>query len=242
MDWHDKGIILQTRKLGEHDCIVEALTAEHGRHSGVVKGGCGRRFRGVLQPGNEVDLNWRGRIETHLGTYQVEAHHNRSAAIFHEPGKLAALTSALALVTLTLPEREPHPNLFKATQSLLSGLEAGEDHTGFWCSLLVHWELGLLRELGFGLDLSCCAATGTNEELVYVSPKSGRAVSRMAGRPYHDKLLPLPSFLRQPGPDLPGEKELRDAMTLTTFFLERFLLSPQARKLPPARLRVLYYI
>ena len=241
MDWRDEGIILSLRKHGEFDAIIEVLTRAHGRHGGLVKGGMGRRQRGSLQPGNEVEVHWRGRLESHLGTYQAELLQSRSAALLHQPQKLAVLNAVTALLSTCLPEREEHEPLLDGLIALLDVLEEGSGEVTDWGPLLVRWELGLLGELGFGLDLSQCAATGDTEDLVYVSPKSGRAVSRAAGRPYHDKMLALPPFLRGNGREVSAE-DVRDGLHLTEFFLERHMLSPHNRKIPQARLMLMDYI
>ncbi|MFC7050350.1 DNA repair protein RecO [Emcibacter nanhaiensis] len=241
MDWRDEGIILSLRKHGEFDAIIEVLTRGHGRHGGLVKGGMGRRQRGSLQPGNEVEVHWRGRLESHLGTYQAELLQSRSAALLHQPQKLAVLNAVTALLSTCLPEREEHEPLLDGLIALLDVLEEGSGEVTDWGPLLVRWELGLLGELGFGLDLSQCAATGDTEDLVYVSPKSGRAVSRAAGRPYHDKMLALPPFLRGNGREVTAE-DVRDGLHLTEFFLERHMLSPHNRKIPQARHMLMDYI
>ncbi|WP_321392086.1 DNA repair protein RecO [Emcibacter sp.] len=241
MDWRDEGIILSLRKHGEFDAIIEVLTRAHGRHGGLVKGGMGRRQRGNLQPGNEVDLHWRGRLESHLGTYQVELKQSRSAVFLHHAGKLAVLNAVTALLSACLPEREEHAPLLDGLIALLDVVEEGDGKVTDWGPLLVRWELGLLGELGFGLDLSCCAATGVTEDLVYVSPKSGRAVSRAAGRPYSDKMLPLPAFLLGNGQEVTAE-EVRDGLHLTEFFLERHMLTPHSRKIPQARQMLMDHI
>ena len=241
MDWRDEGVILSLRKHGEFDAIIEVLTRGHGRHGGLVKGGMGRRQRGALQPGNEVELHWRGRLESHLGTYQAELLQSRSAALLHQPQKLAVLNAVTALLSACLPEREEHEPLLDGLIALLDVLEQGSGEVTDWGPLLVRWELGLLGELGFGLDLSHCAATGETEDLVYVSPKSGRAVSRAAGRPYHDKMLTLPPFLRGNGRDVTAE-DVRAGLHLTEFFLEREMLIPHNRKIPQARQMLMDYI
>src|SRR3546814_314852 len=190
MDWRDEGIVLSMRRHGEAAAIVTLLTREHGRHAGLVRGGASRRRRGELQVGNLVTATWRARLEEHLGSLSVELAESWTARLLDRPGRLAALSAATALVDAGLPEREPHPVLFESLKELLLAL----DRDG-WAAAYVRWEVALLAELGFGLDLSCCAATGRNDELAYVSPKTGRAVSLSAGEPYRDKLLPLPAFL-----------------------------------------------
>ena len=233
MEFQDQGIIISLRKYGEYDAVIDVLTAEHGRHAGLVKGGMGRRQRGTLQPGNEVMLTWRGRLETQLGTYRVELRNARSASFLDYPSKLGVLNSVCAILSVSLAEREEHRALYEGLQVLLDTLERVDHEPEHWGALLVRWEIGLLAELGFGLDLSVCAATGLTEDLIYVSPKSGRAVSREAGRPYRDRLLALPPFLVGGGEI--SVADVRDGLRLSEFFLERYVLYPHNRKIPQAR-------
>ncbi|MCF8466719.1 MAG: DNA repair protein RecO [Sneathiella sp.] len=225
MNWNDTGLILSVRKHGENSVILHAFTRDHGRSAGLVRGGVGRRLRGILQPGNEVDLAWRSRLAEQLGSFTVEARKSYSSALFDAPLALAASSSALALLDIALPEREPHLMLYEATLLLFQSLET---ETHIWPLLLIRWELGLLAEIGYGLDLSQCASTGTTEDLVYVSPKSGRAVSAAAGRPYHDKLLKLPAFLQEQRKETVAENEvppedILDGLALTGYFIEKFV-------------------
>jgi DNA repair protein RecO (recombination protein O) len=235
MEWRDQGIVLSLKRHGEYDVIIETLTAAHGRHSGLVKGGTSRKYRGILQPGNELVLHWRARLESHLGTFSLEPHRMRSALLLGEPERLGALVSACALASVALPEREGHGPVYLGLQAFLDALEAADDH---WGAVLVRWELGLLQALGFGLDLSACAATGVNDNLIYVSPKSGTAVSREAGAPYKDKLLPLPGFLSGQNIDAHGPADVLAGLELTGYFIECHVLLPQGAKLPAARLRL----
>lgn len=225
--WRDEAILLAARRHGEGDAIVELLTAERGRHCGVVKGGAGRRLGPVLQPGAQLEVEWRARLETHIGTARVEPLRARAGAIMADGRALAALSAAAALLIAFLPEREPHPALYAATGGLFDALAAGED----WPPLYARWELALLAELGFGLDLDACAATGATEDLVWVSPRTGRAVSREAGAPWADRLLPLPAFLRAGGPATPAE--VAAALQLTGFFLERHAAPAFGVERPP---------
>jgi len=233
MEFHDQGIIISLRKYGEYDAVIDVLTADHGRHAGLVKGGMGRRQRGTLQPGNEVTLKWRGRLESQLGSYSVELHNARAAAFLDYPSKLGVLNSVCAILSVSLAEREEHRTLYDGLIILLDNLEHMDHRAENWGALLVHWEIGLLSELGFGLDLSCCAATGLTDDLTYVSPKSGRAVSREAGLPYHDKLLTLPPFLLG-RTDITAE-HATEGLRLSEFFLERHVLFPHNKKIPQAR-------
>jgi DNA repair protein RecO (recombination protein O) len=231
MDWRDDGIVLSLRKHGESSVVVHLLTREHGRHSGLVRGGNSKKQRGVLQPGNEVHANWRARLEEHLGSYSIELLDGHAARVLSDPGRLAAMSSACAVVDACLPEREPHPDLFASLKALLTVLIEEE-----WAAAYVVWELSLLAELGFGLDLSQCAATGVTDDLIYVSPKSGRAVSAEAGAEYRGKLLPLPQFLIGRG----GVENvaLGEGLKLTGYFLDRYMLGPFGRLLPDVRERL----
>lgn len=231
MNWTDEAVVLLARPHGETAAIVQLLTRTHGRHAGLVRGGQGSRHRAVYQPGNKVSASWRGRLAEHLGTLSCELMVSHAARILDDPGRLTALAAITAVLEQTLPEREPHPGLYDGLLSLLDALEG--DH---WGEVYVSWELALLAELGFGLDLSTCAAGGDAAQLTYVSPKSGRAVSRAAGAPYQGKLLALPQFLLGNGEG--GEAEVADGLELTGYFLHRHIFRPHAKELPEARLRL----
>lgn len=232
MEWIDDGIVLSARPHGETSAVLTLLTAEHGRHGGLVRGGAGKRLRGLLQPGNALRATWRGRLAEHLGTYAVEMIEAHGAAVLTRPAELAALSSACALCEAVLPEREPHPRIFEGLAVLLTALE-GED----WPSVYVKWEVGVLADLGFGLDLTACAATGGTEDLAWVSPRTGRAVSRQAGAPYEGKLLALPPFLLESG--RPGSvAEVLDGLRLTGHFLDGSAAKPHGKSLPAARQRL----
>ncbi|MCL4166944.1 UNVERIFIED_CONTAM: hypothetical protein GTU68_064764 [Idotea baltica] len=241
MEWRDEGVILSTRKYGEYDAILEVLTRTHGRHSGIVKGGLGRRQRGNIQPGNEVMVTWRGRLETHLGTYAVELTKARAVAFLYSPSKLSALNSCCSLLCVALAENEAHELLLDGLIAFLDTLELSEDEVTEWAPLLIRWELGLLTELGFGLNLESCAATGETNDLIYVSPKSGRAVGREAGAPYHDKMLKLPSFLLETGNRI-ERNDIQDGINLTEFFIKHHMLEASSKKIPQARRMLRDYI
>jgi DNA repair protein RecO (recombination protein O) len=233
MDWSDEGIFLSGRPLGESSLIAEILTLEHGRHLGLVRGGRSRRIRPTLQPGNMVRVTWRARLSEHLGGFNVELMEANGARVLDDPRALAAIGTLGELVKL-LPERDPHPELYATTLHVLRSF--GEPD--IWPALLVYWEYQLLQELGFGLDLSACAVTGVLDDLIFVSPRSGRAVSREAGAPYGDKLLALPGFLLDETAPL-RETDIAAGFALTGFFLERDVLEPHGMKLPSARERLL---
>ena len=232
MEWTSKGIILSARKHGESSAIVTLMTKEKGVHSGLVRGGSGRRFRGNLQPGNLVLAHWRGRLSEHLGTLNCELENAYAASLLNRPDQLSCLSSALAINESALPEREPHSSVYEGLKILLSSLD-GHD----WPTVYVKWELGLLGELGFGLDFNCCIATGSVRDLIYVSPKSGCAVSKDAGEPYKESLLKLPRFILEKGVS-GSPTEIIEGLTLTGFFLERHVFGHlKSKRLPAARYR-----
>jgi DNA repair protein RecO (recombination protein O) len=230
MQWSDEGIVLGVKRHGEASVILELMTREHGRHLGLVRGGAGSRLRPILQPGNRVAATWRARLDEHLGNYSVEGLELAAASFFAVAQAVYGVTHLGALCRL-LPERDPHPQLYAALDDVLARLVdarlAGPK--------VVRFELQLLAELGFGLDLAACAATGTTIELSYVSPKSGRAVSREAGRPWQDKLLRLPAFLSETPASEPSAADLTDGFTMTGFFLSRHVFEPRGLALPDAR-------
>ncbi len=235
MEWRDEGILLWVRRHGETSAIVEALTPGHGRHAGLVRGGAGKSRAAVLQPGAQLSLEWHARLPEHLGTFKVELIHARAAAIMTDRDALAALNVVSALLVRLLPEREPNIAVYNATLGLVDALGEGDPH---WPVRYALWELSLLRALGFGLDLECCAATGAREDLVYISPRSGHAVSRQAGTPYADRMLPLPQFLIGRGPATIAE--VRAALRLTGWFFEnRVCPAFDMAGLPVARIRLL---
>jgi DNA repair protein RecO (recombination protein O) len=234
MDWSDEGIILAVRPHGETASVVELLTRAHGRHLGLVHGGRSRRLRPILQPGNHVEASWKGRLAEHLGHMTLETRRAYAAEVMDYPMPLVGLSSLTALARL-LPERDPHPSLFEVSLFVLGFL----DEPDVWPALLVRWELALLEELGFGLDLTACAATGSNDELIYVSPKSGRAVSASAGEPYRDRLLALPPFLRGRSQGVVSPENIRAGFALTGHFLETRILAPRGDTLPEVRGRLI---
>ncbi len=232
MQWRDAGFLLSARRHGESAVIAELLTHEHGRHLGLVRGGQSPRLRATLQPGNEIVVVWRGRLSEHLGFFACELVHAHCARLIDDAGRLAALSSAAALLAASLPEREPHADVFAAFAALVAALGSAPD----WPAHYVGWELGLLASLGFGLDLARCAVTGADDDLAYVSPRTGRAVSRAAGQPYHDRLLPLPYFLWRKVPA--DMAQIAAGLRLTQHFLLDHVLAPHGRALPPARARL----
>ena len=232
MEWHDRAFVLEARRHGENGAVVELLTEQHGRHTGLVRGGQSLKLRAVLQPGNEITAVWRGRLSEHLGTIVCEPVRPHAAAILDDPDRLAGLTAAASLVAAALPEREPYPGVFASFGSLLRALDSAAD----WLARYVTWERDLLADLGFGLDLGRCAVSGVTTDLAYVSPRTGRAVSRTAGLPYRDKLLVLPEFLWCDEPA--DRRQIELGMMLTEHFLVHHVFMPQGRVLPAARSRL----
>jgi DNA repair protein RecO (recombination protein O) len=235
MDWNDDAIVLGLRHHGEHAAILDALTREHGRHLGLIRGATSKRLKGSLEPGNLLTAHWRGRLDEHLGTYTVELARSRAAQFFADGLKLSVLSAACAIAAATLPEREKHTRAFDALSHLLETL--GDEPAIAGVADYVRFEAVLLEDLGFGLDLESCAATGARDDLTHVSPKSGRAVSAGAAAPYREKLFALPAFLldHSAAPDL---KDLADGMALTGFFLSRSALEPHGNALPASRTRL----
>jgi DNA repair protein RecO (recombination protein O) len=229
--WEDDAIVLAARPHGETAAVVQLLTRERGRHAGLVQGGQGRRVRPLLQPGNQVRATWRARLADHLGNYTLEAMESHAARFLDRPERLAALSAAVAVCEEALPEREAHQACHDGLLALIAALDG--DH---WAETYVQWELLLLRDLGFGLDLSGCAAGGANDQLAYVSPRSGRAVSLAGGEPYRDRLLALPGFLVGRGGG--GPSEVAQGLQLTGHFLARQVFHPRERELPAARQRL----
>lgn len=231
MEWRDEGIVLQTRPFGETSVILDVLTKDHGRASGLVRGGRSRRMRPSLQPGNSLDLTWRARLDDQLGSFAVELSEARAGRLMETATGTFGI-QALAGLLRHLPDRDPHPRLYEALSLVLDHLDEAQAAG----AIMVRFELAFLEEAGFGLDLSSCAATGLTDDLVWVSPRSGRAVSREAGAPYADKLLALPGFLVDESAAAPATPaELRTAFDLTGHFLEVCILGPVDRRLPAAR-------
>ena len=231
MDWRDEGALLSVRGHGEAAAIIEVFTARHGRHAGIVRGGASRKVAPILQPGAQLDVTWRGRLEEHLGTFTVEPLRSRTGLLADRLA-LAALNAVCALLHFALPEREAHPDLYASSIDVLDRLGDGPD----WPLAYLRWELLLLEELGYGLDLGSCAVTGSRDDLVYVSPKSGRAVSRGGAGDWADRLLPLPPCLLGQGPA--SAAEIVAGLGTTGWFLEHRLAHDLGtRPLPQARRR-----
>ncbi len=231
MQWTDEAIVLGVKRHGETSVILELMTHGHGRHLGLVRGGAGTRLRGVLQPGNQLRATWRARLDDHLGQYSVEGQNLRAARYLSAAHAVHGVTHLAALCRL-LAEREPHAAIYAALDAILDCL----NDPRIAAPMIARFELNFLAELGFGLDLSSCAATGATDDLIYVSPRSGRAVSRAAGEAYRDKLMRLPAFLHtQAEPDTASD--LADAFALTGFFLDRHAFAPRGLAVPEVRAR-----
>ena len=231
MEWRDEGALLKVTRHGESSAIIEVFSQNHGRHLGVVRGGGARRMAGVLQPGAQLSLHWHARLDEHIGTFKAEPVHAR-AALLSDAAALNALNAVCALLHLALPERDPHPALYAQTITLLDLLEQGSH----WQTAYLLWEVSLLEEMGYALDLSSCALTGATQDLAYISPRTGRAVSRQAAGDWAARLLPLPRILTlQDGTNA----EVAEGLTLTTHFLTRAMPD---KRVPEARLRLIGHL
>lgn len=233
MDWRDEGLLLTVRPHGESAAIIEAFTPAHGRHAGVVRGGASRKMAAALQPGSQLDLAWQARLDEHLGHFHAELRQSRSL-LWDDRLSLAGLNAVCSLLHFALPERDPHPSLYRLTIALLDRMAEGPG----WPATYLTWELSLLEELGYGLDLSACALTGAADDLAYVSPKTGRAVARAAAGVWADRLLPLPPCLLGRAPETSAE--LLQALSTTGHFLTARLAHDLApRPFPSARQRLI---
>jgi DNA repair protein RecO (recombination protein O) len=231
LEWNDSGIILSVRGHGETGGVISILTQDHGRAMGFVYGATSSKMRGVLEPGNLVAVHWQAKSQDQLGTFTLELEKSTAAEVMDDAVKLTAMQSACALADRTLPEREKHSGVYHATRALMESFA-----TDIWAATYIYWEIGLLRELGFGLDLSKCAATGDTGDLIYVSPKSGCAVSAAAGEIYKGKLLALPPFLR--GEARMEDQDILNGLKLTGHFLLHRVFSQSNSNLPEPRLRL----
>lgn len=235
MEWSDDAIVLSVRAHGETAAILDLLTRAHGRHAGLVRGGASRKIRAALQPGNSLHAVWRARLSEHLGSYTIELARARAGTLLEKRAALMGLNAFTAVTQAALPEREPHGAVYEAALLLLDAMADGD--FADWGPLYVRWEAGLLDELGFGLDLTRCAATGAADDLTFVSPKSGRAVSTAAAAPYRERLFPLPQFLLG-SQNRVAPADIAAGLRLTAHFLAERVLIPHGRTLPPARLRI----
>lgn len=230
MEFHEEAFVLSARAHGDTGVVADLLTETHGRHAAYVAGGASRRMKPFLQPGARVIVDYRARTSDHLGSARLEPVGEGPSALFDDPLALTGLAAAAAVAQGALPEREPHPGAFLAFEALMAAFQI----PAVWPAIFVRFEAGLLDDLGFGLDLSSCAVTGTMDDLIWVSPRTGRAVSREAGRPYADKLLTLPPFMLGAQAGL-TDGDVGAGLDLTGHFLEQFVFHPQNKPLPPAR-------
>ena len=234
--WSSDAIALSARKFGENDAILDVLTPDNGRASGLVYGGAGKTKRAMLEPGTPLHVTWKSRTDTELGHFDtLESRVGGPSDLMDDPAALSALSSTASLLLAATPERVQCYALYQATEILLRGLS----DTTAWPALYIRWELGLLAELGFGLDFTKCALTGTVDDLAWVSPKTGRAACRDAGAPFSDKLLVLPPFLLgAQNPSVSGD--IADGFALTGHFITRELLDPVRKNMPEARARLIF--
>lgn len=234
--WQDQGIVLSSRPHGEHAAVISLLTRDHGRYAGYVHGARSSKNAAACEPGTLVEAEWNSRTEGQLGSYTLSSLQGFPALVMDDPLKLTALQSACALCDLCLPEREAAPGLFEGLAALFSIMQA-QDDAGVWGAAYVMWEIALLRELGFALDLTRCGGGGDARELAYVSPRTGCAVSYQAGEPYKDKLLPLPGFLK-PNGGAGDAGDVTAGLALTAYFLEHRALIHSRTGMPEARVRL----
>jgi DNA repair protein RecO (recombination protein O) len=230
MEWTDEAIVLSARAHGESSAIATLMTADHGRHAGYVKGGRSKRYRGLLQPGNLVQVRWTARLASQLGNFTLELEHDHAASLMDDPVRLAALKSACSLVDATSADRDIDRPLFHGMKALIQTLSMDA-----WQAAYVFWEINLLEALGFALELDQCAASGVRDHLIYVSPKSGRAVSARAGEPYKYKLLPLPGFLT--GDPNYTVDDILDGLEMTGHFLKYHVFNAIGKPTPKTRKR-----
>lgn len=233
MEWRAEGVLLSARRHGESAAIIDVFTREHGRHAGVVRGGGGRKMAPILQPGAQLDVSWRARLDAHLGAYTIEPVKSR-ASVMTDRNALAGLNALCGLLQFSLAERDPHPEFYDQTLLVFDLLA----DSPAWPLAYVQWELALLEEMGFGLDLTSCAVTGNTQELIYVSPRTGRAVSKDGAGEWADRLLPLPACLRGVGD---GTLEgVGDGLRTTGHFLESRMAQQLGNKpLPVSRARLM---
>ncbi len=236
-EWSDQGLILSVRPYAEHDAVINVLTTTHGRQAGLVRGGQSSKHRGTLQPGNKVDVFWRARLAEHLGAMQVDMVTPNASVVLDDSFRLAGLSSVCAVMEACLPEREPAPAVYDATEAVI-GLITSEDLGDQWLGGYIRWEMGMLSIAGYALDLERCGVTGERDGLEYVSPRTGVAVTRAGAGIHVDRLLPLPRFLGGCG-EKTLEEDLLAGMQLTGHFLERRVFGVHHQPLPPARQRLM---
>ena len=231
MRWESNGLILNFSKYNEKSYILEIFTEEHGKHKGIIRGLHSKNKRSIIEPGNEVFATWSGRLETHLGNYNVEPIKLWSSHVLQFKDKLSAISSICSLISLTMAERQPNPIIYFSSKKLIEIVASKRED---WIREYVFWEMQLLSEIGYGLDLERCAVTSKSSNLVYVSPSSGRAVTNEGAGDFRNKLLPLPKFMTDFKANYDND-DIYNALNLTEFFFKkRFFLSnnlnfPQSR-------------
>lgn len=230
IEWSDEAVVLGTRSLGENKQIVSVLTKDHGRASGVMRISKKAQAQGICQPGSRVEVTWKARLEEHLGYLSLELNQSLVGVLMAHPQRLLALSAAACLTHEAFPERHPYPGLYTAWGTFLQGIQSET-----WAEAYVYFECVVLEEMGFSLKLESCCVSGEVENLVYVSPKTGRAVSADAGRAYHDKLLALPAFLRTSGERAENSAEIKKGLLLTDYFLQQHLSERSYKKLSSMR-------
>ena len=233
MKWEDEGVLLSSRPFGENSAIIEVLTLQHGRHLGMVRQAYSKKKSNLLEPGAQLKLIWGARLHEHLGVFSIEEIRSRTSQLIVNKDVLLGFNAIVSLLIFSLPEREPFENVYNKTIELIDSMEVNSN----WISGYVRWELFILAELGYGLDLSTCAVTGSNLNLIYVSPKTGRAVCQEVGREWRKKLIPLPNFLASFNSDKESDRQkLLEGLTLTGYVLKKWLFSSLDRQsLPEAR-------
>lgn len=234
MEWSAEGILLSVSDLGESSTIIEVFTREYGLYKGVVRGGKSKKIGPILQPGAQLNVTWRARLENHLGIFSPDLIQSRFSLVLNQRDRLAGLNAICSILRFALPERDPHYKLYDRTINLLNFLTNSSD----WPLFYLRWELMLLEDMGFGLDLTKCAVTNRTEDLAYISPKSGRAVSKVAAGIWADKLLPFPECLQVDS--LNTMTDLSIGFEVTGYFLNNWMV-PQmnGKPLPKARARLI---
>lgn len=234
MRWESNGLILNFSKYNEKSYILEIFTEEHGKHKGIIRGLHSKNKRSIIEPGNEVFATWSGRLETHLGNYNVEPIKLWSSHILQFKDKLSAISSICSLISLTMAERQPNPLIYFSSKKLIEIVASTRDD---WIREYVSWEMQLLSEIGYGLDLERCAVTSKSSDLVYVSPSSGRAVTNEGAGDFKNKLLPLPKFMTDFKANYDND-DIYNALNLTEFFFKKRFFLPNNLNFPQSRNRL----
>ncbi len=234
MRWESEGIVLGFNLHNEKSYILEVLTKEYGRHKGLIRGIHSKNLRSIIEPGNEVKALWSGRLETHLGNFTIEPIKSWSSLILSKKDKLTALSSLCSLISLTMAEKQPNELIYYNSKEMIKKISSDEDN---WIREYINWELGLLSEIGYGIDLSKCAVTSKKDELVYVSPSSGRAVTLEGAGSYKDRLLKLPNFIVSHEYEY-DNNDIMNGLELTEYFLRKRFFEPNNLNFPQSRNRL----